>query len=68
MSEKNESKLYTPKDRTFYSPEGHDLVSYSKTGKTYSKLPSPVKDDIVCNNIAYNEFDYTEDIFDDDDM
>ena len=46
------SKKYPPRDRDFYSPEKHDLVSYSKTGKTYTKLPNPLEDDIVCNNIS----------------
>lgn len=69
MSKKIQSKAYPPKDRAFYSPEKHDLVSYSKTGNTHTKLPNPVKDDIVCNNISYNEFDYIEeDLLDSDDM
>ena len=63
------SKKYPPRDRDFYSPEKHDLVSYSKTGKTYTKLLNPLEDDIVCNNISYSEFDYIEgDMLDDDDI
>lgn len=66
MSEKRKTDIYPPKDRTFYCPEKHDLVSCSPTGKTCTKLPDPTTDPIVCNNIAYNEFDYTENPLDDE--
>lgn len=37
--------------------------------QTYTKLPNPLEDDIVCNNISYSEFDYIEgDMLDDDDI
>lgn len=60
MLKKFDSKVYTPKLRTGYKPEKHDLISYGKTIPNYSRLPSPVTDDIVVNNISYMEFDYIE--------
>lgn len=65
MKKDKKCDAYPPKDRTFYCPEKHDLESCSKTGKTCTKLPDPTTDPIVCNNIAYGEFDYTEDPLDD---
>ncbi|MBK1813080.1 hypothetical protein JHL18_20880 [Clostridium sp. YIM B02505] len=56
----NKNKTYLPNDRDWYSPEGHDLISLSKTGNTYTKLPNPKTDPIVSNNISYMEFDYTD--------
>lgn len=59
MSKKN--KPYTPNLRTGYEPKKHSLESYGKTNGM-SKLPNCVEDDIVSNNIANNEFNYTEDL------
>lgn len=53
------SNEYLPNARTGYKPEAHSLESNSPEGIT-SKLPSPVEDDIAVNNIACQEFDYTE--------
>lgn len=58
-------KKYLPKSRTDYSPSKEDLQSKSKIGDTYTTLPNPTEDPIVCNNIAWQEFDYTEDPLDD---
>jgi hypothetical protein len=58
MSDKE--KPYLPDERDWYSPEGHDLISLSKSGNTYTKLPNPKTDPIVVNNISYMEFDYTD--------
>jgi len=56
---KNKNNLYPPHLRSFYKPEKHDLVSSSPKG-VKTKLPNPVEDDIVANNITNAEFDYTE--------
>ena len=62
---KDKEKAYAPHMRSFYKPEEHDLISQSPNGVS-TKLPSPVEDDIVCQNIAYQEFDYTENPLSDD--
>lgn len=55
----NQHKPYLPNVRTGYKPEAHSLVSHGKcSGAT--KLPDPIEDPIVVNNIANAEFDYTE--------
>ncbi|GFZ34018.1 hypothetical protein CSC2_45440 [Clostridium zeae] len=56
----NKNKIYLPNDRDWYSPDEHDLISLSKTGKTYTTLPNPKTDPIVSNNISNVEFDYTD--------
>lgn len=50
---------YLPNARTGYSPDKHSLISESPTGVD-TKLPNTVTDDVVVNNIACAEFDYTE--------
>lgn len=55
----NKDKPYLPKVRTCYSPNENEIKSYSKNGDSTS-LPNPAVDDIVVNNIAWQEFDYTE--------
>ena len=50
---------YLPTVRTGYSPAPHDLISSSPSGDD-TLLPNTVTDDIVVNNIASAEFDYTE--------
>jgi hypothetical protein len=54
-------KMYLPDMRTGYKPEKHSLMSFGKDKTTGSRLPSPVTDDIVVNNISYSEFDYIRD-------
>jgi hypothetical protein len=54
-----ENKDYLPNNRDFYKPEKQELRSYSPNGD-YIKLPDPTEDPIVCNNISYQEFDYTD--------
>lgn len=56
----NSKKIYLPNDRTGYAPKKHALISHGKVDSEPSPLPSTVEDDIVVNNIAYMEFDYTE--------
>lgn len=50
-------KAYLPENRTNYSP--HDLKSFAPNGDI-TRLPNPAADDIVVNNIAWQEFDYTQ--------
>lgn len=57
MSKK--SKPYLPRERTGYEPSDEALISRSENGED-SKLANTVVDPIVVNNIAYSEFDYTE--------
>lgn len=61
MSKKYNSKVYTPKLRTGYSPKKSALISYGKDKKNFTRLPSTVTDDIVVNNISCMEFDYIYD-------
>lgn len=56
MSTSNKSGEYLPKERTDYHPE--DIHS----GNT--SLPNPAEDPIVVNNITTAEFDYTENLED----
>lgn len=67
MSKKNNKKDYPPNDRTFLKPSPSDLESHSESGPI-SKLPDNTKDPIVCNNIAFNEFNYTESLDDSHDI
>ena len=57
---KNKDNSYLPKDRSWYEPSKSSLVSGPANG-TKTKLHSTVDDPIVVNNIAWSEFDYTED-------
>lgn len=52
-------KAYLPENRTNYSP--HDLKSFAPNGDV-TPLPNPAVDDIVSNNIATSEFNYTQNI------
>lgn len=52
-------KEYLPRERDGYEPEAHSLISKSPKGVN-TPLPNVVEDDIVVNNIACMEFNYTE--------
>lgn len=52
-------KAYLPKVRDILEPNANDLVSKSPEGVD-TPLPSHVEDSITVNNIAWQEFDYTE--------
>lgn len=52
-------KPYPPNMRDDYAPDESDLMSYSPNGD-FTLLPDPTIDPIVCNNISYAEFDYTD--------
>ena len=60
MEETKERVPYLPYERQFGEPSETDLRSYSESG-VYTKLPNPLTDPIVSNNISTAEFDYTED-------
>lgn len=54
------NKTYLPKVRDILAPSENDLVSKAPNGSdTY--LANHVTDPITVNNIACQEFDYTED-------
>jgi len=57
MSQKE--KKYLPRERDGYEPGSHALISKSPRGIN-TPLPNVVEDDIVVNNIATMEFNYTE--------
>lgn len=48
---------YAPNKRDFFEQKPKLIKSYSKYD--YTKLPDPVRDPIVSNNISSMEFDYT---------
>ena len=50
---------YAPHGRGFFEQKTERIKSPSESG--YSKLPNPVSDPIVSNNISNQEFDYTYD-------
>lgn len=54
---KNNDKIYAPKERNYLEQNPKKLKSYS--GKSFTDMPDPVEDPIVCQNIAWQEFDYT---------
>ncbi|KOF57170.1 MULTISPECIES: hypothetical protein [Clostridium] len=48
---------YGPNERDYLEQNAKIIKSYSK--HDYTKLPDPVRDPIVSNNISNAEFDYT---------
>lgn len=64
---KDNSNVYLPKVRSYYEPPKDSLVSKSPEGLN-TPLANTVEDPIVVNNIACNEFNYTDDIYDDSDL
>lgn len=62
----NQKAPYLPKLRTGYSPSDTAINSVSGTDKDIH-LPNPATDPIVVNNIAYQEFDYTQGMSEDND-
>lgn len=59
MKDKSNNNVYLPRERAYYEPSAEALISHSPEGVD-TKLANPVTDDIVANNIASQEFDYTE--------
>lgn len=60
MSKKE--KPYLPKLRTDYHPTDSACDQYITDSSEPQKMPNPAVDPIVVNNIACNEFDYTQDM------
>ncbi|GAA0077175.1 hypothetical protein UT300005_15530 [Clostridium sp. CTA-5] len=58
----NENAPYLPKVRTDYHPTSDQIESTSVDGSVSIDLPNPAIDNIVVNNIANAEFDYTQDL------
>lgn len=54
--------VYLPDARTSYYPKEEEIMSFAPDG-SYTTLPNPAVDNIVVNNIACQEFDYTENLF-----
>ena len=54
---KKHIKAYPPHLRNFFEQDPTIIKGYSQ--KDYTKLPDPVRDPIVSNNIANQEFNYT---------
>ena len=67
MPNKKSKNKYPPEDRDFLTPSASGLVSESSSGSS-TDLPDPVEDEIVVNNIATSEFNYTENLFGDDQL
>lgn len=61
----NKNKSYLPKVRSWYHPSQDAVDSSNGTDKSIH-LPNPAVDTITVNNIACNEFDYTDSINEDD--
>ena len=61
------SKPYLPKIRTDYHPSNKDCQTSTGVGTT-NNIPNPANDPIVVNNIASQEFDYTQDLIDANDV
>ena len=60
-SEHTLSNSYLPKMRTDYHPSNDEVES--ATGVDFPvNMPNPAVDPIVSNNIANQEFDYTQDM------
>ena len=59
----SKSNVYPPKMRSFYKSENFKVESFSPKKNSNSIIDSK-ENHIVCNNISYSEFDYTEDPFD----
>jgi hypothetical protein len=60
-SNANIEQTYLPKMRTDYTPSDESVES--ATGVDFPiNMPNPAVDPIVVNNIAYQEFDYTQDM------
>lgn len=56
---KDQKKPYLPRTRTSYHPKESEIRSFSPNGDS-TPLANPAVDPIVVNNIASQEFDYTQ--------
>lgn len=58
---------YLPKVRSYYHKTDEECQTTNEGGST-EEVASPIEDDIVVNNIAYQEFEYTDDMISDEDL
>lgn len=63
----NKNYVYPPKMRTDYHPSKEECQTSTDVGRT-TNIPNPATDPIVANNIASQEFDYTQDMMDVNDI
>lgn len=63
----DKNRDYLPRERAWYKPDKDELISTAPDGAQI-KLPNPLRDDIVSNNIVCPEFDYTEGPYLDDEL
>ncbi len=61
-----DKKPYLPHERGYFEQKPKIIKSYSQSD--YTKLPDPVRDPIVSNNISCVEFDYTSKDLEDNDF
>ena len=59
----NKTQIYLPKVRTNSYPKEKELRSFAPDGSS-TMIPNSAVDDITANNIASQEFDYTESLVD----
>ena len=64
---KDKSNVYLPSLRSYYDPTNETCVN-NPLIKSDASINSCMDDPIVANNIACNEFNYTDDIYDDSDV
>ena len=64
---KDKSNVYLPHVRSYYEPASESLVNNSSI-KSDTDTSKSEADPIVVNNIAYSEFDYIGDLYDDSDI
>lgn len=64
---KDKSNVYLPHVRSYYDPTSESLVNNSSI-KSDTDTSKSEADPIVVNNIAYSEFDYIGDLYDDSDI
>ena len=62
----NKKTPYLPRVRTCYHPKQNELRSFAPDGSS-TPLANPAVDPIVVNNIAWQEFDYTQSLIDEGD-
>ena len=59
----DKTQIYLPKVRTNSYPKEKELRSFAPDGSS-TMIPNSAVDDITANNIACQEFDYTESLAD----
>lgn len=64
---KDKSNVYLPHVRSYYDSASESLVNNSSI-KSDTDTSKSEADPIVVNNIAYSEFDYIGDLYDDSDI